>query len=644
MINTNRLVALIIVFNFVFFSASNLQALASPGEIKPNIVNNAASFDNSSSLDNRAKLTQVEEENIDKLLKSGRILDLGTTAPSVHKINSTFNLSNLRLQSIIQMSSIRPIKAESDFDRPITLKEALNSALDNNLSIKISKESYNYQNYQLYGSISSSLPSLLMSYNTNYYNVLNKSATANAQIFQTRVNYPVFQGGAVLYSVLGQYYRQRGWKFALYTTVNDALLDVYMKYTNLMLNHALLQIRAKSVEVSAAQLALNQSLNNAGTGTKFAVMQSMSQLAADRQAYLQQQVTVRQASLALAFALNFPMAVNLVPAEQTIQEVPIVDSQLDINKLLLTAMATRPELKQYQLFKLAANRNIQVTASPLYPTASFFTMYSYSGTTVTPGSSGSALGGVASGSIASALNSSFAGRATNNALGQKASFSPTSTASTANTGANTGAATLPAASGGLPIANIQSGSAVTSGAVAPAIAIPGASSGVTGALGSSTSNTNGSFTSGAGIFPGIFDTYQQGFSLAYFLNGMGLVNVANILSAKTLSRQSQMQANQELQLVIQQVRGDYLSMLISKEQIDNAAYGSIASAEALRLAKIRIQTGVGTNLELIQAQRDYVNSLITQVQAIITNNQSQAQLVHDIGTISVDKLTKGYSL
>ncbi len=588
-------------------------------------------------------LTLAQEDNIDKLLKSGKILDLSSTSPSVHKLNSTFNLANLRLQSIIQMSSIKPLKAEALFDRPITLKEALNYALENSLPIKISKESWNYQNYQLYGNIASGLPSLLMAYNVNYYNVLNKSATANAQIFQTRVNYPVFQGGAILYSVIGQYYRDLGWHQAYNTTVNDSLLDVYLKYSGLMLNHALLQIRARSVEVSAAQLALNQSLNKAGTGTKFAVMQSMSQLAADRQAYLQQQVTVRQASLALAYALNFPMAVNLVPTEQTIREVPIVDNNLSINQLINLAMTQRPELKQYQLFKLAAKRNVQVTAAPLYPSASFFTLYSYSGTTVTPGSSGTALGGVATSSIASALNSSFAGRATNNALGQKASFSPTSASSTANTGANTGAATLPAASGGLPIANIQSGSAVTSGAVAPAIAIPGASSGVTGALGSSTSNTNGSFTSGAGIFPGIFDTYQQGFSLTSFLNGFGLVNIANIMSAKTLSRQSQMQANQELQLVLQQVRGDYLSMLISKEQIDNAAYGSIAGNEALRLAKIRIQTGVGTNLELIQAQRDYVNALITQVQAIIANNQAQAQLVHDIGIINIDNLTKGYT-
>ena len=578
-------------------------------------------------------------QNINDLIKNGKILDLTSTPAIVHKQNSTFKMSNFRLSSIIQYSHIKPLKLESSFDRPINLKEALSYALENNLPIKISKESYNYQNYQLYSYGASALPNFLMAYNRNYYNVTNQSVTANSTIFQARVNYPVFQGGLVLYSILGQYYRAKGWRYAYYTTVNDALLDVYLKYTNLMLNHSLLQIRARAVEVSTAQLQLNESLLKAGTGTKFAVEQSMSQLASDRQAYLQQQLTLRQASLALAFSLNFPMGVNLIPSEDEISEMPLVDYKLNINQLLNLAYAHRPELKQYQYFKLASKRNIQATASPLYPQVSFFNLYSHSNVTALPATGASALGGVASTSIASAVNASNAGKVTSNALGQKATFSPNSS-STANTGANTVAATLPAASGGTPIANVQSGSAVTSGAVAPVIATTGASTGVTGALGSTTSNTNGSFTSGAGIFPGVFDTYQQGLSISSFLNGFGLVNVANIMAARTLANQSLLQANQELILIAQQVRSDYLSMLISREQIDNASYGYIASNEALRLAKIRLQTGVGTNLELIQAQRDYVNSMILKVQAIIANNQAQAQLLHDMGVINFQSLTK----
>jgi len=121
-----------------------------------------------------------------------------------------------------------------------------------------------------------------------------------------------------------------------------------------------------------------------------------------------------------------------------------------------------------------------------------------------------------------------------------------------------------------------------------------------------------------------------------------LNSVASIVSARALSRQSALQANQQLQLVSQQVRFDYITALTAREQIDNAAYGAESSAEALRLAELRLQSGLGTNLELIQAQRDYINALYTQAQAIVASNSAQAQLLHDLGVINVDNLLVGY--
>ncbi len=95
-------------------------------------------------------------------------------------------------------------------------------------------------------------------------------------------------------------------------------------------------------------------------------------------------------------------------------------------------------------------------------------------------------------------------------------------------------------------------------------------------------------------------------------------------------------------LVFQQVRSSYLSWRVAREQIDNAAHGVDSSAEELRLAELRLSTGVGTNLELIQAQRDYINALTTQAQAIVGSNLAQAQLLHDTGIISMDTLLHGY--
>jgi len=397
----------------------------------------------------------------------------------------------------------------------------------------------NYQRWVLGGQAANFLPNFSMSYNITHTRILNQKVSSLAHVFLPRLTYPVFQGGSVLYSFLGQYARERGWTYAFHASINDALLDVYQKYNTLLLNRILLQIRAKAVEVSEEQLKVNQRMEKAGTGTRFAVMQSETVLANNRQALLQQQVTVRSSALALNFSLNYPMSVNLVPVEETITEEPLFQANATVTELVNSALKLRPDLREYELFRFAAARNVQVAVAPLYPQVSLFTQYSFTNTIVSPSVS-------------------------------------------------------------------EAG------------------------------------TNGAGVFGGLYKTNQEGLGLVWSLNGCGLVSAANIVAAQALSRQSSIQANQQLQLVFQQVRSSYLMWRAAREQIDNAAQGVDSSAEELRLAELRLSTGVGTNLELIQAENDYINALTTQSQAIVGSNLAQAQLLHDIGIISKETLLHGY--
>lgn len=471
---------------------------------------------------------------------------IGTEPDIEHDKNKTLPVSALKLHSAVSLYSFRSVREEVGYDEPITLEHALSYALDNNLGIKISKESVNYQKYVLLGNLASALPSFSMAYNLTRTNILNQKIRSLARVQLERINYPVFQGGSIMYGALGQAFRTRGWQHAYQATLNDTLLQVYQSYNNLLLARILLQIRAKAVEVDEEQLRVNQQLEAHGTGTRFAVMQSDALLAADRQALIQQQVGVRIAALGLNFVLNYPMLANLIPAEETITEESLWQTNAKIGDIINTAIKRRPELREYEMFKFGAARNIQVAAAPLYPSLSFFTVVSYTNTT---------------------------------------SESTDPLANNANSSSN---------------------------------------------------------TSGAGVFGGLFRTVQNGMGLTWNLNGMGMVNAANILGAQSLNRQAGIQANQELQTVFQQVRTDYLNWRAAREQIDNAAYGTAVSEEELRLALIRLRQGVGTNLEVIQAQRDYINALTTQAQAIVGSNNAQAQLLHDTGLISKDTLLNGY--
>jgi outer membrane protein TolC len=557
------------------------------------------------------------------------------TLTASHEDNKILDLKPLYLSSASPTKSSKYLTAEASYDQSITLADALSYVLRHGLQSRISLESLNYQHWLTISNAAALLPTFGMSYNLSHSNIFNKGTSSMARTFSTGVNFPVFQGGGIVYGILSQHYREKGWLYAYKSTMNDVFLDVYRKYMNLIYNRVLLQIWAKTVEVDREQLAVAEAQLKAGTGTRFTVLQSKTQLASDRQSLVQQEVTARQAGLALNLSLNFPMAVNLVPVEETLVEASLFNQNVDIKMLIKDALKFSPSLKQYEMFWLAAKRTMQLAVSSFYPAVSFFVTYQQNDTQVNPAGNAADLGGIATSAIASSLDSTFAGRVSNNSLGQLQSFSPTAGA-TSTQGANTGPSAMPAASGGTPIANIQSGSLVSSGAVAPSIF-----GGGTGAGGGS--NSNGSFQAPAGIFPGQFRSLLAGFGFSWTIPSFGLQNAANLGSVQALARQSLMQCNQAIDQVLQLTRNDYLSMLNARGVIDTTAYAVASSREAYRLSRVRLSQGVGTYVEEAQAQRDYISALTNQAQAIVNSNLAQAQLLHDMGMISVTTLTEGYT-
>lgn len=466
-----------------------------------------------------------------------------------HNRNKVIDLGPIHTGPLLRIAQLGPIQLEASYNEPISLATVLNYTIGNSLPIRINELTMQSNKYGFFGSLGAFLPSASTSYSWTRSRIF-PDTISNSRVYNEAVSMPVFQGGRVFYGMLSQLYRYKASQQQYRASINDTLLNAYNAYYNLILQRALLQIRIKSVEVSETQLRLNQQLYVAGTGTRFAVMQSETQLASDRQAMLQQQVQLRLAAINLAFIANMPLAINAIPLESTVAESSLVDETLAIDDLLSLSLVRRPELKQYQMLYLAAARQIQVAAAPLYPSATWTQTFTRSSTTISQSAD--------------------------------------------------------------DIAN------------------------------STANGSTGNSVIGAGAFGGLFNTVAFSFNLNYTLANLGTTAVANILATRANTQQTLLQANQVLQQVSQQVRSAYLNALTAREQIDVAATGVASSAEALRLANLRVQMGIGTNLELIQAQRDYIQALINQAQAIITSNQAQAQLLHDTGLISVDTLLNGY--
>lgn len=476
-------------------------------------------------------------------------------------------------------SKLPPIKLEASYTAPISLREALSSALENNLAIGIQRAQVDSQKWLFVGALGRFLPNVLMSYDQRFLKGSNLIGGVIPATFSTPnvstsagFNFPGFQGGRVVFGSLVARNNYRASKYGLKGSVNDVLLQVSQLYFNLMRQEALLQIQVQAVEVSRAQLKLNRQLQAAGTGTYFNVLQAETQLARDEQSLLQQEVALRQSAIQLGAALNANLAVNLLSVENRVQKARVFDPELTINDLIGIAIANRPELKQYQYLRLAARRNIQVAAAPLYPQFSFFGSVAGNGATLT--------------NTSQLSNPSFT--------------------------------TVPISD---PIPQIQRENA-------SGVPTPVQLAGVV-------------FNPPAVVRRQVRKSYTIGIRVDWNYPNLGVPDMANVQSNRAIARQVTLQANQQLLNVLTQVRQSYLNSHTAEKVIDVATAQVLSSAEQLRLARVRLANGVGINLDVIQAQQAWVQALANKANAIIDFNIAQAQVLRDTGVITVDTMTSG---
>jgi outer membrane protein len=125
------------------------------------------------------------------------------------------------------------------------------------------------------------------------------------------------------------------------------------------------------------------------------------------------------------------------------------------------------------------------------------------------------------------------------------------------------------------------------------------------------------------------------------LHGFGTVDSLDLVRAKWQAREASLNSQKELQTVCSQVRNSYIQILDKERNISEATNEVVSSAEELRLAELRKASGLGLNLDIITAQRDYTQARVSKAQAIIDYNIAQVQLLHDTGLISIAGLTSG---
>ncbi len=474
------------------------------------------------------------------------------------------------LQSLITLNEGSPLSIDANQSIDVTLRDVLNSALSNNLPIKISQTNNQEKKWNYIQALSGFLPSITndISYQRLDGNYVSPAGLAigihnpyltMASGFQQYL----FKGGGILYTAKQNQARYRASKFELSGTVNDMLLDSAERYYEVVRNDVLLQIRVKAVEVSKTLLVVNQDLFDNGVNTELDVLQAKYQLSADRQHLIRQQVARRKSAVKLATLLNIDQGTDLTIRNRMVAKARLIDSALRPADLLKIAIDKRPELKKYEQLRQAAKAAVKVARSSLLPSV--------------------AVTGAVIGSGSYATNASLSSLQT-----QQTSLS--------SSGASVGGIS---SAGGLPLASGGSGPAPWT----------------------------------------MRSLFTIGVDMQWNLGGLGLQEVAQVRAKQWEARRVQLEFNRELMKVCQEVRDSYLASVSTENLIIETTAAVKYAEEGLRLAELRFKEGVGTYLDVINAQKSYTDSLIDKANAIIEFDQAQAKLLHAIGCLNVDTLT-----
>jgi OMF family outer membrane factor len=134
-------------------------------------------------------------------------------------------------------------------------------------------------------------------------------------------------------------------------------------------------------------------------------------------------------------------------------------------------------------------------------------------------------------------------------------------------------------------------------------------------------NTASEFSSGGGIGTG----YQLGARLDWSLYDGGRAS-AQVNQFKADQALAEVRFEQAARQARYDVEEAYINQRSRFQQIETAAIAVKQAEEALRLARLRLDAGVGTQLEVITAESDLTRADVNRVQAIIGYNQSRANL------------------
>ncbi|MDX1976578.1 MAG: TolC family protein, partial [Pseudanabaenaceae cyanobacterium bins.68] len=195
--------------------------------------------------------------------------------------------------------------------------------------------------------------------------LLGESSTITQPLSGTvQLSYNVFTSGLVESQIKSAEERLRAAEADLTRIRQTTFLDITNAYIDLQDSDEIVRIRQASVTARQQSLKDTQSLERAGVGTKFDVLQAEVQLSNAQQQLLSAQNNQLVRRRTLAQQLQYPPTANLTAADKI---VPAPDWQLSLEDTILQALRNRSELDIQKLNASAAINQAKAEIARLGP-------------------------------------------------------------------------------------------------------------------------------------------------------------------------------------------------------------------------------------------------------------------------------------
>ncbi len=257
----------------------------------------------------------------------------------------------------------------------LNLEEAISQALENNNNLQIAREKIEEMTGIVVEAKAARLPSAGLEGTYTWLNTdlvsLNGTSNNNwnVSVYARQI---IYNGGAVSAGIRSSELGKEAMIHAYQALVNDTLLGVEEQFYSVLLYQELLKVREASLKLLEDILNDTQIREQAGTATSFEILRAEVAVANARPPFILAGNAITIAKEELLRLIGMTYDTGIIEQFELLGELEKTKEDLDLDKLLETALSRRPELKQADSVVNQALSEISRSHSGHKPTISAF--------------------------------------------------------------------------------------------------------------------------------------------------------------------------------------------------------------------------------------------------------------------------------